>query len=49
MLVEAGYVSVDTSYRGRKPCTMIRLSAKSRRAVERYRLVMRETLTSCNR
>ena len=43
-LEEAGYVEIEKSFRGKKPCTMASLSPKGRRAFERYRSVMRETL-----
>lgn len=43
-LEEAGYVSVDKSFRSRKPCTMVSLSPKGRRAFERYRSAMKKAL-----
>lgn len=43
-LEESGYVSVEKEFRGKKPCTMIRLSEKGREAFRRYRAGMQEAL-----
>lgn len=45
-LEESGYVEVEKEFRGKKPCTMIRLSDKGREAFRRYRAAMQETLGS---
>jgi DNA-binding MarR family transcriptional regulator len=44
-LEEAGYVSVEKTFRGKKPCTMIRLTEKGRAALQNYRIKMREALS----
>ena len=35
-LEEAGYIEIDKSFRGRRPYTAMRLTAKGRRAFARY-------------
>lgn len=44
-LEEAGYVAVEKTFRGKKPCTMIRLTEKGRAAFQDYRARMREALS----
>jgi DNA-binding MarR family transcriptional regulator len=44
-LEAAGYVAVEKTFRGKKPCTMIRLTKKGRTAFRNYRIKMRETLS----
>lgn len=44
-LEAAGYVAVAKTFQGRKPCTMVSLTAKGRGAFEQYRSMMRETLS----
>jgi DNA-binding MarR family transcriptional regulator len=41
----AGYVSVEKTFKGKKPHTMIRLTKKGRRAFTDYRKKMREALS----
>ena len=43
-LEKAGYVKVMKEFVGRKPHTMLRLTAKGRKAFERYREGMRDIL-----
>ena len=43
-LEESGYVEIEKEFRGKKPCTMIRLSKKGRDAFQTYRAGMQETL-----
>lgn len=43
-LEAAGYVSVEKTFKGKKPQTVIRLSKKGRRAFVDYRQRMREAL-----
>ena len=43
-LEEAAYVTVDKTFQGRKPRTMIRLTAKGRRAFQDYREKMQHAL-----
>ncbi len=43
-LEESGYVEVEKEFRGRKPCTMIRLTEKGREAFQQYRAAMQEAL-----
>lgn len=43
-LEESGYVDVEKEFRGRKPCTMIRLTEKGRKAFRDYRAGMQEAL-----
>jgi len=43
-LEEAGYVSVEKTFRGKKPWTMIRLTEEGRTAFQDYRTRMREAL-----
>jgi len=44
-LEEAGYVSVEKIFRGKRPCTMIQLTETGRTAFENYRAKMREALS----
>jgi DNA-binding MarR family transcriptional regulator len=44
-LEEAGYVSVEKAFQGKKPRTMIRLTTKGRSAFETYRSKMQEALS----
>lgn len=44
ILEEAGYLIVDKSFRGRRPHTSMRLSAKGRRAFERYVETLKQIL-----
>jgi len=44
-LEEAGYVSVEKAFQGKKPRTMIRLTNKGRSAFENYRSKMQEALS----
>lgn len=43
-LEQSGYVALEKGYRGRKPCTMIHLTASGREAFERYRSNMQRVL-----
>ncbi|HSG81516.1 MAG TPA: transcriptional regulator [Gemmatimonadota bacterium] len=43
-LEESGYVDVEKEFRGKKPCTMIRLTDKGREAFRQYRNSMQEVL-----
>jgi len=43
-LEKAGYVEVDKGFRGKKPCTMIRLTERGRAAFREYRSKMQELL-----
>lgn len=43
-LEEAGYVEVDKGFAGKKPRTMLRLTAAGRRAVDDYRATMQAAL-----
>ena len=43
-LEAAGYVAVEKTFRGRKPCTMVTLTEKGKAAFVQYRSMMRETL-----
>ncbi|NIM48707.1 MAG: helix-turn-helix domain-containing protein [Gemmatimonadales bacterium] len=43
-LEESGYVDLEKEFRGRKPCTMIRLTDKGREAFRRYRASMQQAL-----
>ena len=43
-LEDAGYVAVEKTFRGKKPCTMVRLTTTGRTAFEDYRSTMREAL-----
>jgi DNA-binding MarR family transcriptional regulator len=45
-LEEAGYVNVEKRFRGKKPCTMIRLTEQGRAAFREYRSKMQETLSN---
>jgi len=44
-LERAGYVSVEKTFKGKKPHTMIRLTMKGRKAYTDYREKMREALS----
>jgi len=44
-LEKAGYVEVEKLFRGKKPCTMIRLTDKGRTAFREYRSRMQNTLS----
>ena len=44
-LEDAGYVTVDKTFRGKKPCTMVRLTGTGRTAFETYRSSMQEALS----
>jgi DNA-binding MarR family transcriptional regulator len=44
-LEEAGYVSVEKAFQGKKPRTMIRLTNNGRTAFETYRSKMQEALS----
>jgi DNA-binding MarR family transcriptional regulator len=44
-LEQAGYVEVEKRFRGKKPCTMIRLTEQGRAAFREYRLTMQQTLS----
>ncbi len=41
-LEDAGYIVVDKSFRGRRPHTAMRLTAKGRRAFDRYLGMLRQ-------
>ena len=41
-LEEAGYIVVEKSFRGRRPYTTMRLTAKGRKAFERYLGMLRQ-------
>jgi DNA-binding MarR family transcriptional regulator len=43
-LEEAGYVEVETTYRGKMPQTLLRLTAAGRKAFEQYRPQLRGAL-----
>jgi DNA-binding MarR family transcriptional regulator len=43
-LDEAGYIVVEKSFRGRRPYTAMRLTAKGRRAFERYLGTLRQII-----
>ena len=43
-LEEAGYVSVEKTYRGRVPLTLVRLTAAGAAALKEYRAQLREFL-----
>jgi len=45
-LEDAGYVKVRKSFVGKRPQTMFRLTAKGRRAFEKYRKVLSDALSS---
>jgi DNA-binding MarR family transcriptional regulator len=45
-LEEAGYVSVEKTFKGKKPRTMIRLTEKGRTAFQNYRAKMTEALSN---
>jgi len=44
-LEQAGYVEVEKRFRGKKPCTMIRLTEQGRAAFSEYRSTMQQTLS----
>lgn len=44
-LEKAGYVEVEKRFRGKKPCTMIRLTEEGRAAFRQYRSKMQEALS----
>lgn len=44
-LEQAGYVEVEKRFRGKKPCTMIRLTEQGRAAFREYRSTMQQTLS----
>jgi DNA-binding MarR family transcriptional regulator len=43
-LEESGYVALEKGYRGKKPCTMIRLTREGREAFRQYRANMQQAL-----
>lgn len=43
-LEESGYVEVEKGYRGKRPCTMIRLTEEGRAAFREYRDTLRALL-----
>jgi len=43
-LEEAGYVEVEKTYRGKVPQTLLRLTADGRKAFEKYRRKLKESL-----
>jgi DNA-binding MarR family transcriptional regulator len=43
-LEESGYVVVEKEFRGRRPCTMVRLTESGRAAFREYRATMKELL-----
>lgn len=43
-LEESGYVAVEKGYRGKRPCTMIRLTDAGRSAFRQYRVTMQQML-----
>ena len=45
-LEDAGYVRIRKSFAGKRPLTTLRLTAKGRRAFERYRRTMSSVLDS---
>ena len=45
-LEDSGYVALEKGYRGKKPCTMIRLTTEGREAFRRYRADMQQVLES---
>ena len=48
-LEDAGYVDVEKSFKGKKPHTMLRLTAEGRAAFERYRESMQAALDNIPR
>ena len=44
-LEDAKYVVIEKTFRGKKPCTMIRLTEKGRNAFQNYRVRMQEALS----
>lgn len=45
-LEQAGYVEVEKMFRGKKPCTMVRLSDRGRAAFQQYRSQMQDALAN---
>ncbi len=45
-LEASGYVALEKGYRGKKPCTMIRLTTEGREAFRQYRANMQQILES---
>src|SRR5436309_2600032 len=43
-LEEAGYISIEKTFRGKYPLTLCRLTARGRRVLEQYRQVMKAAL-----
>jgi DNA-binding transcriptional ArsR family regulator len=43
-LEEAGYISIEKTFRGKYPLTICRLSARGREVLENYRAVMKAAL-----
>lgn len=43
-LEEAGYVKIEKSFRGRRPLTTMRLTAKGRKAFQRYVKTLRQVI-----
>ena len=48
-LEEAGYIVVDKTFRGRRPYTSMRLTAKGRKAFDRYLGTLRQIIDGGNR
>jgi len=48
-LEEAGYIVVEKTFRGRRPYTSMRLTAKGRKAFERYLGTLRQIIDRGNR
>lgn len=44
-LEKAGYLSVEKTFKGKKPWTMVRLTEEGRRAFQAYRSKMQEALS----
>jgi DNA-binding MarR family transcriptional regulator len=43
-LEESGYVALEKGFRGKKPCTMIRLTSEGRTAFRQYRANIQQVL-----
>lgn len=43
-LEEAGYITIDKTFRGRRPLTTMRLTAGGRKAFQRYLAMLRDIL-----
>ena len=43
-LEQAGYIAIEKTFRGRRPLTTMRLSAKGRKAFERYVETLRQII-----